>query len=62
MSRDILEELMEEEKKKDADKQKTKEKKKRHKLNHLATKEGVSLQEIEERLAQENEAKRVAEE
>ena len=31
-------------------------------MNHLATKEGVSLQEIEERLAQENEAKRVAEE
>ena len=50
-TRDILEELMEEEKKKEIDKQKTKEKKKRHKLNHLATKEGVSLQEIEERLA-----------
>lgn len=61
-TRDLLEELLQEEKKQELEKQKRKEKKKRQKLNHIAEKEGVSIQEIEERHARENEAKKAEEE
>lgn len=61
-TRDLLEELMQEEKKQELEKQKRKEKKKRQKLQHIAEKEGLSIQELEEKHAKENEAKRLEEE
>lgn len=53
---------MQEEKKQELEKQKRKDKKKRLKLQHIAEKEGVSIQELEERHIKENEAKRLEEE
>ena len=61
-TRDLLEELLQEEKRQELEKQKRKDKKKRLKLQHIAEKEGLSIQELEERHAKENEAKRLEEE
>ena len=59
---DLLKDLLEEEERKEKEKAKKKDKKKRQKLQHIAEKEGVSVDDLKARHEAENEKKRLEEE
>ena len=61
-TKDLLDDLLREEEKKEIEKAKRKDKKTRHKINHLAEKKGVTREEMQARLNEVNEAKRLEDE